>query len=272
MSELQKLAANVKALSTKAPSYMRGVQEASRSLRSAIQLAASTPRGRQKLAGMLQSNGSSLEKIMSSIGAFSAGASDFAAYLASGQGAGGSTSGESTVMVGDHGALVETSPGGNTTITRVDPETGNEITWVINSQGTTIAAYGILHGRSSEGRTANESATTIKVGQSTRTTHNDYTLGKDDGGHIICSNIAGSNGIINIVPQNSNFNRGAYRQMEKGIADDLDAGSQIKFRIDLSYGSSDSHRPDAFSVVLEIMRPNGQLDFKSFDFYNVIGG
>ena len=271
MSELQKLAANVKALSTKAPSYMRGVQEASRSLRSAIQLAASTPRGRQKLAGMLQSNGSSLEKIMSSIGAFSAGASDFAAYLASGQGAGGSTSGESTVMVGDHGALVETSPGGNTTITRVDPETGNEITWVINSQGTTIAVYGILHGRSSEGRTASENATTRRVGQSTRITHNDYTLGKDDGGHIICSNIAGSNGIINIVPQNSNFNRGAYRQMEKGIAEDLDAGSQIKFRIELIYESSPSNRPDAFLIDLDIMRPDGLLESQSFAYHNSKG-
>lgn len=81
MSELENLADNVRALAGKTPAHLRAVQEASQSLRSAVQLAASTPRGRQKLAGMLQSNGSSFQEMVTSIETFNAGASDFATRL-----------------------------------------------------------------------------------------------------------------------------------------------------------------------------------------------
>lgn len=270
MSELQKLASNVRALSARAPSYMRGVQEASRSLRSAIQLAASTPRGRQKLAGMLQSNGSSFEKIMSSIGAFSAGASDFAAYLASGEGAGGSASGESAVMVGDHGALRETSPGGTSTITRVDPETGNEITWVADSNQNTVEAKARIICKSQEKRTTAEKRAQREVGRSTRNEFNEETgTGYDDGGHLIMHGLIGSNGKVNLVPQNSYLNEhGEWRKMEREIEDLSNKSYEIELTVIPIYSKNNPSRPSLFKVTYKATKPGAQTILYQHRFEN----
>lgn len=273
MSELQQVADSVRSLNKSTPNYMRATQEAAQSLRQAISLAASTSQGKRELVGRLQGTGKIFESLMSNIAVFSTGAEKFADELAKGSSSAASQTGDSVVMVGSHGALREAGSDGTSAVTRVDPETGNELVWTQDSSGRTIGVHGKLVALSKEGRTGAESRTTSAIGHLTRDTYNQFTgLGNDDGGHLIAAILAGSHGDINLVPQNFNFNRGAYLQMEKGIRKDLDEGCHVEMSVSLTYSNDSTKRPDTFQVDLEITDEFGNTDYKSFNFYNAYKG
>ncbi|MGN7984009.1 hemagglutinin repeat-containing protein [Burkholderia sp. 22313] len=69
----------------------------------------------------------------------------------------------------------------------------------------------------------------------------------DDGGHLIASILNGPGEKLNIVPMDSNLNRGAWKQLENSWADALSAGKQVKVSIEPQY-QGDSRRPEGFNI------------------------
>lgn len=78
-------------------------------------------------------------------------------------------------------------------------------------------------------------------------------LGKDDGGHLIASIFMGSGDIDNLVPMNSDLNRGRWKTMENSWARALekDINAKIEVNIIADYGE-DTQRPTVFFVSYRI--------------------
>jgi hypothetical protein len=57
----------------------------------------------------------------------------------------------------------------------------------------------------------------------------------DEGGHLIASAQGGAGDQINIVPQDRTLNRGAWRDMEKYLKQELDAGKSVTTKIEAGY-------------------------------------
>ena len=78
-------------------------------------------------------------------------------------------------------------------------------------------------------------------------------LADDHGGHLIASMFGGPGEGINLVPMNKVFNgsSGSWYKLESKLKAALEAGSDVKVRIDLSYTGT-SKRPDALTVTYEI--------------------
>jgi hypothetical protein len=74
-----------------------------------------------------------------------------------------------------------------------------------------------------------------------------WRLSTDDGGHMIGHQFEGPTSPLNLLPQNSNLNRGAWLQMEKGWASALKDGKEVSVEIKPEY-KGDSLRPERFRV------------------------
>ena len=77
----------------------------------------------------------------------------------------------------------------------------------------------------------------------------------DERGHIIGARFGGSNGLENIIPQNRNLNRKAYRSLEESWAKALKEGKSVSVDIELIYPEN-SFRPDKFRIKYRI---NGEM-------------
>jgi filamentous hemagglutinin len=89
----------------------------------------------------------------------------------------------------------------------------------------------------------------------------------DEGGHIITSIFNGPGEMVNLYPQNGNFNRGVWKQLETTWADALREGKSVEVRIQLRYGD-DGVRPDRLSATYSIA--GGRPETPNFD--NAPGG
>lgn len=85
-------------------------------------------------------------------------------------------------------------------------------------------------------------------------------LTPDDGGHYIAARFNGPTDTFNHFAQDANFNRGGYRVLESGWANDIKAGKQVYVAITSSY-SGPSRRPSMINVVYSI---NGQRGSQQF--------
>ena len=74
-------------------------------------------------------------------------------------------------------------------------------------------------------------------------------LGKpgDEGGHLIGNQFDGPPDVYNLIPQNSHLNRGAWETMEKGWANLIKQGSEVKVKIEPVF-KGDLHRPASIKV------------------------
>jgi hypothetical protein len=86
-------------------------------------------------------------------------------------------------------------------------------------------------------------------------------LEDDEGGHLIGTRFDGPTDAFNLVPQNSNLNRGEWKSMENSWADALAEGKDVKVMVEPIY-TNDSIRPDSFDVISQI---DGELVYKSFE-------
>lgn len=92
-------------------------------------------------------------------------------------------------------------------------------------------------------------------------------LPTDDTGHIIAKRFEGDNSLINLVPQDSNLNRGRWNSMESSWASEIDNGSTIDVQISLTYPESSS-RPSDFVVKWTSTSPTGNVTVESRTFSN----
>lgn len=73
----------------------------------------------------------------------------------------------------------------------------------------------------------------------------------DDRGHLIGDQFDGSNGLENMIPQNSHINRNDFRIHENELAKAVTSGKDVKVKIEPVYNEK-SHRPDAIVMTYSI--------------------
>jgi predicted ribonuclease toxin of YeeF-YezG toxin-antitoxin module len=76
-------------------------------------------------------------------------------------------------------------------------------------------------------------------------------LKTDDGGHLIGTRFDGSGKVDNIVPMNSNLNRGEFKKLENSWAKALKNGQKVDVKITPVY-KGDALRPNSFKVTQTI--------------------
>lgn len=94
---------------------------------------------------------------------------------------------------------------------------------------------------------------------------NDY-----DGGHLIGSQLGGWGGRANIVPQDANFNRGNWVQLENAMArcGRLPAG-RMRYSVSVGYPNSSALVPSSFGMVITNRSTSSSV---TLSFSNVDGG
>jgi hypothetical protein len=93
---------------------------------------------------------------------------------------------------------------------------------------------------------------------------NDY-----DGGHLIGSQLGGWGKRANIVPQDANFNRGNWVQLENAAADCGALGSgRILYQVNLGYSNSSALVPSSFGLFLQdrVQGDSISLSFSNVDY------
>ena len=146
----------------------------------------------------------------------------------------------------------------NGEVYRVDNDLVADNTYEINGykyetddQGRIVSAEGKLQLRNRDRLTIKDSLEDIGKGNEKET---------DNKGHIIADRFNGSNGLENIVAQDSVLNCGDYKNLETQLAKEVSAGKDVRMRVDLDYPGK-SYRPDSFIVSYSI---NGEEFVKVF--------
>ena len=73
----------------------------------------------------------------------------------------------------------------------------------------------------------------------------------DDRGHLIGDQFDGSNGLENLVPQDSNVNRGDFKNFENELAKEVRSGNDVSVKVEPIY-EGDSRRPSVIVVTYTI--------------------
>jgi DNA/RNA non-specific endonuclease len=84
----------------------------------------------------------------------------------------------------------------------------------------------------------------------------------DEGGHLIASIFNGPGEKLNLVPMNGNFNKGAFRDMERMLADAVANGKNVHVKIDIVH-SGNAARPDGFVVNYKVDNIPSQQIFEN---------
>jgi hypothetical protein len=85
-------------------------------------------------------------------------------------------------------------------------------------------------------------------------------LKTDDRGHVIADIFGGANKIENLVPMDSNLNRGEYKKIENDCVKAKNAGKDVSMQVDIHY-TGESKRPSSFTVTHTI---DGETFEKTF--------
>lgn len=123
----------------------------------------------------------------------------------------------------------------------------NQITWMQNANGDTIAARARL-GEVFSGATRSSAE---KAAQ--RSTGN-AGLADDVGGHIIGHRFTKDQGAINMFPQNAQFNNSAFKTMENDWARWIEKGGTVEVDIRLI---GNGKRPDQVDVRFKLIDSDG---------------
>lgn len=136
--------------------------------------------------------------------------------------------------------------------------------YYIDSAGRPSKAYSYLPPISSESRNDSCQASVGQWGDAANP-GTDY-----DGGHMIGSQLGGWGARANLVPQEANFNRGNYAQLENKMAkcDGLSSGRML-YSITVSYPNSSTLIPSTWNVYI---KDRTQGDYVSLNFKNVSQG
>lgn len=112
-----------------------------------------------------------------------------------------------------------------------------------DEKGRIVSAEGTLHLKNREGRlTIRDSIDDIGKGDQ---------MEGDDRGHLIGDQFDGSNGLENMIPQDSDINRNDFKNFENELADAVRDGKEVYVENEPIY-EGDSHRPVAIVVTYSI--------------------
>ena len=135
------------------------------------------------------------------------------------------------------------------------PNSTNEIngyTYKTDELGRIISAEGKLHLKDDRDK--------LKIRDSMEVVGKGDQRDSDDRGHLIGDQFDGSNGLENLVPQDSNINRVDFKNFENALAKEVRAGNDVQVKVEPIY-DSDSRRPNAILVTYAI---NGNENIRIF--------
>ena len=128
----------------------------------------------------------------------------------------------------------------------------NDITWHLDEEGRPVSGEAVLTWEpTSRGR---DSDRIEGSAQSGFRVDNEMKGTGDDVGHLFAYRFVQGHGEVNMFPQFSSFNQGAYAKMEQEWSDWISAGMEVRIDIDLQR-SNGSHRPDEVHVDYEVVDP-----------------
>lgn len=128
----------------------------------------------------------------------------------------------------------------------------NGYSYTTDEQGRIVSAEGNLHIKQHEGRLAiKDSIEDIGKGNQQE---------GDDRGHLIADQFDGSNGLENMIPQDSNVNRNDFKNFENELAKEVKEGKEVHISVEPVY-EGDSRRPEAIVVTYSI---DGQENIRVF--------
>lgn len=155
---------------------------------------------------------------------------------------------------------------GDTTVAYGD----NEVTWTVNDNHETVRAEAVIREiPPKKERPDEENELTADVGHEGGRT-GDYPE-NDNGGHIIGFQFLHDQGLINMFPQNSEFNQRIYTQFETEMREWVEAGGEVRVKVEV--GTADANgqlqwggaRPDKVSVEYEVINPaTGERVYSNF--------
>lgn len=128
----------------------------------------------------------------------------------------------------------------------------NTYKYSTDDQGRIVSASGKLHIKEKRDR--------LEIRDSKQDIAKGDQKATDDRGHLIGDQFDGTNGLENIVAQDSKINRGAYHDFENELAKEVADGKTV-FADVRPYYSTDSRRPDAIGVTYSI---DGKTDMRIF--------
>jgi hypothetical protein len=140
----------------------------------------------------------------------------------------------------------------------IEASTGRKGSWsvAINGSLEERAAYKLSNGHvyrtDSLGRVSEVEADLAKV-RMDRNPYQQCVTGKcgeigDQGGHLIAATLGGAGDRINLVPQAAILNQGPWKAMENEFRKALEAGKEVKVKIEVGYPSGGGVRPNSFKV------------------------
>lgn len=132
----------------------------------------------------------------------------------------------------------------------------NGYKYTTDEKGRIVSAEGTLHMKNREGR--------LPIKDSIEDIGKGDQKDSDDRGHLIGDQFDGSNGLENMIPQDSNINRNDFKNFENELAKEVKDGKEVYVKIEPVY-DGDSRRPVAIVVTYSIdgeesvrVFPNGQ--------------
>lgn len=121
-----------------------------------------------------------------------------------------------------------------------------------DDQGRIVSAEGILHLKDDRDR--------LPIKDSMEAVGKGDQKEGDDRGHLIGDQFDGSNGLENLVPQDSNINRVAFKNFENELAQEVKAGNDVYVKVEPIYDGN-SNRPACIVVTYSI---NGNESMRIF--------
>ncbi len=134
----------------------------------------------------------------------------------------------------------------------------NGYTYKTDDMGRIISAEGKLQVQDHDDRkTITDSREVIGHGEMKAT---------DDRAHLFSDRVNGKEDLSNIVPMDRNLNRGDYKKMENTLVDAVNAGADVRMKVEPVYDkNNDSYRPDSFRVSYSIDGEKEVIVFKNGD-------
>lgn len=133
----------------------------------------------------------------------------------------------------------------------------NGYRYATDNMGRITSAEGKVHLKKHEGR--------LDIKDSKETIGRGDELPTDDRGHVIGDQLDGSNGMENIVAQDSGVNKGAYKSLEDRLAQSVKNGHNVQIKVEPIYRDAKSYRPTEIKYTYTIdgeknvtLFPNGR--------------
>ena len=130
----------------------------------------------------------------------------------------------------------------------------NGYTYKTDELGRIISAEGKLHLKDDRDK--------LRIKDSMESVGKGDQKDTDDRGHLIGDQFDGSNGLENLVPQDSNINRVDFKNFENELAKEVKAGNDVTVKVEPIY-EGDSRRPSAIVVTYTINGSTYQRFFEN---------